>query len=134
MNRRQLREHIFKLLFRLEFNHQDEIDEQIEWYFKDLGNVSDKDTNYIKQQVNSTAKIINEIDDLIDNTTENWKVSRMSKVDITILRLCVYEMKYKEDIPSSVAINEAVELAKKYGGEQSASFINGVLAKLYKLI
>ena len=71
-----------------------------------------------------------EIDEAIDAVAEGWKTGRMGKVDLTLIRLAVYEMKYDEDVPVGVAINEAVELAKKYGTDESPAFINGVLAKL----
>ena len=67
---------------------------------------------------------------MIDDVSVGWRVGRMSRVDLTILRLAVYEMKYDESIPVAVAINEAVELARKYGGDSSPSFVNGILAKL----
>ena len=70
------------------------------------------------------------IDELLEKYSKGWKLSRMNKVDLTILRLGVYEMKYDEDIPERVAINEAVELAKKFGGDESPAFVNAVLAKL----
>ena len=71
-----------------------------------------------------------EIDEAIDAVAEGWKTGRMGKVGLTLIRLAVYEMKYDEDVPVGVAINEAVELAKKYGTDESPAFINGVLAKL----
>ena len=73
---------------------------------------------------------VEEIDRKLDEVTEGWSVKRMGKVDLAVLRLAVYELLYDEDIPTGVAINEAVELCKKYGGEESPAFVNGVLAKL----
>ena len=73
---------------------------------------------------------LSEIDAMINEAAKGWKTSRMGKVDLTIIRLAVYEMKFEEDIPTGVAINEAVELAKAYGTDESASFVNGILAKL----
>ncbi len=70
------------------------------------------------------------LDDKINQVAQGWKTKRMGKVELTILRLAVYEMDYDEEIPEKVAINEAVELAKKFGGEDAPSFINGVLAKM----
>ena len=67
---------------------------------------------------------------MIDAKSETWKTKRMSKVDLAILRLAVYEMKWDEDVPTGVAINEAVELAKKFSGEGAPAFVNGVLARL----
>ena len=73
-----------------------------------------------------------EIDALLNENAKGWKTGRMNKVDLTILRLAVYEMKWDDDIPDGVAINEAVELAKRFGGESSSSFVNGILGKLAK--
>jgi len=85
--------------------------------------------------MNKYANIVtqkSEIDAMINQIAEGWKTERMGKVDLTILRLAVYEVKFDEDVPASVAINEAVELAKKFGQDGSASFINGILAKFAK--
>ena len=73
-----------------------------------------------------------EIDKRIEETANSWKISRMGKVDLTVLRLAVYEMEFDEDVPVGVAINEAVELAKKFGGDDSPAFINGILGKIGK--
>ena len=73
-----------------------------------------------------------EIDSMLNESAKGWKTARMSKGDLTVLRLAVYEMKWDEDIPEGVAINEAVELAKRFGGENSSSFVNGILGKLAK--
>ena len=95
-----------------------------------MENLSDTDREYIHNKVFGTIGKIEEIDDVIAGVAEGWKINRMSKVDLTIMRLAYYEMKFDDDIPVIVAINEAVELAKKYGGDDSSSFINGILAKL----
>ena len=71
-----------------------------------------------------------EIDALLNETSNGWKTKRMSRVDLTALRLAVYELKYDKDVPTGVAINEAVELAKRFGGETSGSFVNGILGKI----
>ena len=70
------------------------------------------------------------IDEKINEIAEGWRTRRMGKVELTILRLAVFEMKYDEEIPEKVAINEAVELAKKFGGDEAPAFVNGILAKL----
>lgn len=74
-----------------------------------------------------------ELDALIDEKSTGWKTNRMAKVDLAIIRLAVYEIKFEDDIPTKVSINEAVELAKKYGADESGAFVNGVLAKLHSL-
>lgn len=144
MTRAQLREHIFKLLFRVEFNRIEDMPDQLVHYFEnplmgtEAEGVSEDirlaagDEKYITDKYLSIRERIPELDELIDSAAKGWKTSRLGKVDLTILRLAVYEMKYDEDIPVSVAINEAVELAKKFGQEESSSFINGILAKLAK--
>lgn len=130
MNRRKVREHIFKLLFRVEFNELEEVRYQIEKYLNEVDGFDTESINYVNEHLTILIGKLDEIDSIIDNAVENWKVSRMSKVDVTIIRLAVYELKYLENVPTNVAINEAVELAKKYGGENSPSFVNGILGKI----
>ncbi len=133
MKRRELRERIFQLLFRVEFNEQDEMPEQVGLFVEDMKDeteVSPEDEAYIAGKYERIAERIPEIDALIDGVSEKWKTARMGRVDLTILRLALYEMKFDEDIPEKVAINEAVELSKTYGGDESPAFVNGVLAKL----
>lgn len=130
MNRREIREQIFKMLFRVEFYAQEDMPEQYELFVEDMPDALPADLEYIENKIKSIEKVLEEIDAALNNASDNWKVSRMGKVELTIMRLAVYEMKYEEDMPVSVAINEAVELAKKYGGDESAGFVNGVLAKI----
>lgn len=130
MKRSELREHIFKVLFGLEFNPQEEMAQQFSLYFDQVEDAEDKDRAYIQNKAAAVAEHLDEIDTLINTHATGWKTSRMNKVDLTILRLAVYEMKWDDDVPVSVAINEAVELAKQFGGEESPSFVNGVLAKI----
>ena len=133
MKRRELREHIFQLLFRVEFNGQDEMEEQVSLYVDDMKEeeiVEPKDETYIEEKYKKIVEKLPEIDELLEKYSKGWKLSRMNKVDLTILRLGVYEMKYDEEIPEKVAINEAVELAKKFGGDEAPAFVNGILAKL----
>lgn len=130
MGRRELREHIFKLLFFTEFHDAEEMGQQLTMYFEDLGDVEEKNQEYIEDKYHMILEKETEIDADIDQIAEGWKTTRMGKVDLTILRLAVYEMKFDEEIPVGVAINEAVELAKKFGGDDSPAFVNGILAKL----
>ena len=123
MSRREIREHIFKLLFLLEFYNGDELNEQAERYLDEVA-------AYIRERFHKIEAQITELDQILTGAATGWKPSRMSKVDLAILRLAVYEMKMDEEIPVKVAINEAVELAKKFGGDDSPAFVNGVLAKL----
>ena len=85
---------------------------------------------YIENKITKIKEVLDTIDEAVNEAAEKWKTSRMAKVDLTIIRLAVYEMRYDEEIPVSVAINEAVELAKKFGTDESAGFVNGILAKL----
>lgn len=131
MKRTELREHIFKMVFGYEFNSDSEMPQQMQLYFEQLEDMpSEKDTSYIRDKALNVILKSEEIDKLINENTKGWKTSRMNKVDLSILRLAVYEMKWDEDVPEGVAINEAVELAKKYSGDDGPSFVNGVLAKL----
>ena len=98
--------------------------------FRSSFHLKEKDMQYISEKAQKVVEKIDEIDAMINEHTTGWKTGRMNKVDLTILRLAVYEMKWDEDVPTGVAINEAVNLAKKYSSEDGASFVNGVLAKL----
>ena len=130
MSRTELREHIFKMLFRVEFNRIEEMEEQERLYFDLMGEVAEEDKDYILSKYRAIAEKRQEIDKLLDDLTTGWKTGRMSRVDLTILRLSTYELLWDESIPTKVAINEAVELAKKYSSDSGPSFINGVLAKV----
>lgn len=130
MSRREQREHIFKLLFVAEFNKKEEMPEQLSFYFDSLEALPEKDEAYIIDKYHKVREHIEEIDRLLNLYSIGWKTKRMSRVDLTALRLAVYEMKYDEDVPTGVAINEAVQLAKRFGGEASGSFVNGILGKV----
>ncbi|MDY5846964.1 MAG: transcription antitermination factor NusB [Bariatricus sp.] len=131
MGRSELREHIFKMIFGLGFTENENPDEQLELYLDQLEEeVSEKDRNYMLGKAKAVAEKVREIDDLINGNTTGWKTTRMNKVDLSILRLAVYEMKYDDDVPVKVAINEAVELAKRFSGDEGPAFINGVLGRL----
>lgn len=129
MTRRQIREQVFKMLFAVDFHDAEELSAQ-EGLFDDADACSEKERAYILDRYQSITAKIDEIDAAINEVSEGWKTKRMGKVDLTLLRLAVYEMKYDDDIPVKVAINEAVELAKQYGTDDSPAFVNGVLAKL----
>lgn len=130
MVRRELREHIFKLLFQIEFNEMKEMPEHVELYLECIESASDSDKEYIQDKFQAVCEKVEEIDELINTHATGWKTSRMNKVDLTLLRLAVYEMKWDDEVPVKVAINEAVELAKRFSGEEGPSFVNGVLAKM----
>ncbi len=138
MSRRELREQIFKYIFRIEFNDREEMPEQEQFFFenlrteaqeRELQEIRDEDAAYISSKGNRIIEKLDELDAMINRQAKGWTTQRMGKVDLTILRLAVYEIVFDDDVPTGVAINEAVELAKKFGQEESSGFVNGVLAK-----
>ncbi|HIY19564.1 MAG TPA: transcription antitermination factor NusB [Candidatus Blautia avistercoris] len=133
MGRRELREHIFKLLFMSQFNSTEEMEGQTGLYLENLQPLDEQDQTYIQEKYQKITEKLPEIDELINSVSKGWKTRRMSRVDLTILRLAVYELRQEESIPVSVSINEAVELGKRFGGETSSSFINGILGQIAKM-
>lgn len=131
MNRVKIREYVFKLLFCNEFHNEEEMPEQYELFLDNLDEVNEEDREYITSKVTDIAHRLDCIDEKINAVAVGWSTDRMSKTDLTIIRLAYYEMKIDEDIPEKVAVDQAVELAKKYGSDESPSFINGILAKLF---
>ena len=130
MNRRSLREQVFKLLFRVEFNEREEMEEQCHLFLEHEEVVmTEEEETHSVEKYKAIHEKLEEIDAMINEKAKGWNTDRMGKVDLTVIRLAVYEMKYDETIPDGVAINEAVELAKMYGQDESAGFVNGVLAK-----
>ncbi len=134
MNRSAIRELAFKLIYSLEIQKNESIDEQIELYIE-AGEITDtKAITYIKDTIKGIEENKDEIIDLIQkNLKADWELSRVSKIDLSLLKLAIYEIKYT-DIPYKVAINEVVELAKKYGEDTSKTFVNGILASIIKEI
>lgn len=146
MTRRELREHCFKMLFCADFYPVEEMGQQFEYYFEapqedettpegvltilHQVEIGQKDRQYLVDRAEAVISLLPELDAKINEVAKGWKTRRMGKVDLTILRLALYEMDYDPEIPEKVAINEAVELAKKFGQKESQAFINGVLAKL----
>ena len=129
MRRSKVREHIFKMLFSIGFDAAD-ADEQIELYLEQVEEASEEERGYMRKKVKDIAAHEEEIDAMINEHTTGWKTGRMNKVDLSVLRLAVYEMKWDDEVPVKVAINEAVELAKNFSGDEGAAFVNGVLGKL----
>lgn len=122
------------MLFQTDFHTKEELPEQISYYIADITAPKKEDVAYIQDKFHNILETLEKIDPLIEDISEGWKLKRMCKVDLAIMRLAVYEMKYDEEIPVSVAINEAVEIAKKYGQDSSPSFVNGILAKVADVI
>ena len=142
MTRREIRETVFKILFSLEFNDISEIREEAELELEhaslydeddnkmDAVAMTEEEKSYVIDRVEAVVAHITEIDETISGISQGWKLGRIGKAELAILRLAVYEIKFDEDIPVKVAINEAVELAKTYCDVEAKSFINALLAKL----
>lgn len=130
MSRRKLRESIFLLLFRIEFNTREELDEQVRMYIDSKADMDEEDADYICDKLGKILDHLTELDETILKICKGWRLERLGKTELAILRLAVYELLDDNDIPTSVAINEAVELAKIYCSEEAPRFVNGVLAKL----
>lgn len=132
MNRSAIRENTFKLIYSLEIQKQENIEEQIDLFFESNEIQDNNAKKYIREVVQGINKNKDKIIEYVEkNLKEDWKLSRISKMDLAILQLAIYEIKYG-DIPYKVAINEAVELAKKYGEDKSKNFVNGILASIVK--
>ena len=128
MARKPAREAAMSLLYQKIFNQS--IEENYLRALEDMSSdlvLDELDLPYINDILHGFDNHKDEIDNIIRANSEGWKFDRISKVDLSILRLALYEIKYRDDIPDSVAVNEAVELGKKYGGEKSGAFINGIL-------
>ena len=140
MKRSERRETIFRLLFMRQFRTGEEMPALITEYLEGArsgleeipadGRISFGEETAIREKLERIPAYIPEIDEKLNRVSRGWKTTRMSKVDLTILRLAVYEMLYDDDVPVGVAINEAVEIAKRYGGDESASFVNGILGQI----
>ena len=134
MTRTEMRELTFELLYSLEVQkmEQEEYNEQIELLLVEQNVSQEKAKTYMTETVNGIAKNKEKILELISqNLKEKWDISRVSKINLTLLKLATYEIMYTE-LPYKVVVNEAVEIAKKYGDDTSPSFINGVLANIIK--
>lgn len=130
MNRTTMRESAFKLIYSLEVQKQDNLKEQIDIYFESENIEDESAKDYIEDAVLGIENHKKDIVGLIEkNLKSDWKIDRISKIDLSILKLAIYEIQYKE-IPFKVVINEAVELAKKYGEDSSKNFVNGILASI----
>ena len=134
MNRSAIREEAFKLIYSMQIQRQEGLDDQIELYLES-NQIENEDAKiYIYDTIYGIEKNKEEINEfIIKNLKSDWKFDRISKIDLAILSLAIYELKYT-DIPYKVVINEAVELAKKYGEDTSKKFVNGILASVVKEI
>ena len=133
MGRHEQREQLFMLLFRIEFNALEDMPEQVKLFFEDEERAEAADfAGAITEKYEKILEKLPEIDALLNEKTEKWNTKRIGKVELTVLRLALYEILFDETIPEGVAIDEAVTIAKKYGQESSGAFVNGVLAKFVK--
>ncbi|AGK97671.1 transcription antitermination factor NusB [Clostridium pasteurianum] len=131
MNRRKSREIAMKLLFEISINTK-EVNEAIETYKDNNEKLEDVDFQYIENILEGISKNTAFLDKIIEANSNNWKLSRISKVNMSILKIAVYEIYFDDEIPEKVSANEAVNLAKKYSDEKSPAFINGVLGNIIK--
>lgn len=139
MTRKKVREHLFKMLFLLDFYPKAELDDQVSTYLADIADAAEetqegleKVREELKQKFYAVAEHLEEIDRKIEEKSNGWSLKRLAKADITALRLAIYEIQYDEDVPAGVAVNEAVELAKLYGTDKSPAFVNGVLGSVVR--
>lgn len=130
MKRTELREHLYRMLFCLDFYQGEELFGQQELYLETLSEAYDKEKQELQDRFQNVIEHLEEIDALIETKSNGWKASRLAKADLTVLRLAIYEMLYDAEVPTGVAINEAVELAKAYGEDKSTGFVNGILASI----
>ena len=132
MKRSEMRELTFKLIYSLEIQKKEDLDEQIELYIQNNEITDNNVIEYIKDCIYGINKEETEINQTIEGTlNSDWKIERISKINLSLLKLAIYEKKHR-DTPYKVEINEVVELAKKYGEDMSSKFINGSLAKVVK--
>ena len=130
MNRRNARKNAFFLVFQMDFNQKEEFEQARELFFGHQQEVEEEEKEFILKETEGTKEHLAEIDEMISKKAKKWATGRMSKVDLAILRLAIYEICFSEEIPTSVAINEAIELAKKFSSDEAPSFINGILGSI----
>lgn len=130
MTRSEARTNAFILLFQMDFSGKENAEEIKKIYFDEHPEIVGKDRKFIESRADGASEHIEEIDQLIGANAKGWTIERMSKVDLAILRLAVFELKFSGDTPAGVAINEAVELAKAFSSDSAPAFINGILGKI----
>ncbi len=128
--RRKAREDTLRILFRLEFEKK-QIKKTLDQYWKSK-KASEEIKEYSTWLVNGVISDQAKIDNIIQQVSEHWRISRMALVDRNILRMAVFELIYEEKIAPAIVINEAIEIAKKYSGEEAATFVNGILDAVRK--
>ena len=129
MSRKKARDNAFKCIYELEFGRDEKIEKILENCYEENNNKPDE-MEYIEMVLKGVKENLAQIDNVILSKLKNWSIERIAKIDLAILRLAIYEINYMDDIPEKVSANEAVELAKTYGNNDSKSFVNGVIAKV----
>ncbi len=129
MGRKKARDSAFKCIYQLGFDFNLNLDDVLKYNYEEDEN-TEEEKEYISELLNGVSKNIDAIDQQILNNLKDWTIDRIAKIDLAILRLAIYEIKYIENLPVKVSVNEAVELAKMYGNDTSANFVNGLLAKI----
>lgn len=132
MRRRTVRDQLFRLLFRVEFHELDEMEDQTELFYEEESEEHSESKDEVSNKLNAILELLPELDKKIEESMTGWTINRIGKVELTVLRVASYEMLYDDNVPESVAINEAIELAKKYGADDAGSFVNAVLGKMSK--
>ncbi|MBI5978056.1 transcription antitermination factor NusB [Clostridium perfringens] len=134
MNRVKSREYLLQLAYQMEITSETALETFNSFMENEDISKDDLDLAYIKSGLLGIEENKEKLDSLIESQLVKWKLNRISKVNLSILRISTYEMLFAEDVPGKVSINEAIELCKKYSDNKSVSFINGVLDKVYKNI
>lgn len=129
MNRSSMREHVFRMIFSYEFDVKVPVIEHVSDYL-DTIELKEQERLYMTNRVVDLLNKKIELDEKISSASNKWQIDRIAKVDLAIVRLCLYEILFDEDIPTPVAVNEAVELARKYGGDASPKFVNGIIGNI----
>ncbi len=130
MDLSEIREHVFRMLFRVEFHDQSEYEEQMALYTAALSGPTQSELEFLRDRALKIIDKLDELDAAISDKVIGWRIERIGRVELTLIRLALYEIRYDDHVPVGVAINEAVELAKRYGDPESGAFVNGVLARL----
>jgi N utilization substance protein B len=134
MSRRQARELALQTLFQLDFNTTGK-DEALQTALSEHDNIDENTRKYTENLVIGTQEHLKEIDTIIGDISNDWKIDRMPGIDRNIARMAIYEMNFgNESLPPNVVINEAIELAKLFGTEESSRFVNGILGTLVKRV
>jgi len=129
--RRQARENVLKILYQMEILGEDH-NTVLESYWNTIPKIDSKVKEFANELVKGISEKRNELDEIIKSRLKNWNFDRVAVIDKNILRMGIYEIKFRDDIPDNVSINEAIEIAKKYGDVESSRFINGILDKVAK--